>query len=564
MTENLIALRARLRGDKGNIYERLGDIREGKGGIRPVDIAQTALATGMPAQHVRAVAEFYDELNPADDPQPALRVCNGEACRAAGADALAADIEGRLEGDVGAVTCLGLCSHGPNLAVNGHVVHADGPAAVNEAMIAAKTGKALARAEPENPIHYPENGQPCILLARIRDAGGNRACEYPERGYAALDQALSMDPGALRAEILASGLRGRGGAGFPIGRKLETVAKAKSEDGRRFVVANLDEGDAGSYIDKELAERDPHALIEGLMISARACGAREAFIYVRHEYPHAYEILEAAIAQARAMGHDECAVSLVRGQGSYVCGEETALLRSIEGLPGQSSIRPPYPAESGLWGRPTAVNNVETLCNLPWIASHGGAAYAAIGMEGSTGTKLVSLNNRVEWPGLYEIEMGVPVREILFERAGGMADGHAFQAVQIGGPLGAILPESALDAPLGFESLDAAGGTLGHAGMVVFSDQDDLLSIGRGLMAFCARESCGKCFPCRIGTARGVELLDHVIEDALTPEREELMRDLFETMKVGSLCGLGGMAPVPIESLLRFFPEIWTRGGDDD
>ncbi len=296
------------------------------------------------------------------------------------------------------------------------------------------------------------------------------------------------------------------------------------------------------------------------MIAAHACGAAEAYIYVRHEYPDALAILARAIEDVRAHGHDSCKIRLVRGQGAYICGEETSLLRSIEGLPAQVSVRPPYPAEAGLWGRPTAVNNVETLCNLPWIVRNGAKAYAALGVSGSSGTKLVSLNARVRRPGLYEVEMGTTLRDLLFRQAGGMVDGHEFQAVLIGGPLGAFLPASALDTPLGFESLGQVGGTLGHGGMVVFSDRDDLLDIARGLMAFVARESCGKCFPCRLGSRRGVELLDRIMAEGMTAERSALLNDLLETMEVGSLCGLGGMAPVPIRSLLDHFPGVWRRG----
>lgn len=448
------------------------------------------------AAQKRAKADFYDETRA---PQPSIRVCNGEACRAAGADALKASLPG-----AGDVTCLGLCSQGPNHSINGKVV-----------------------GDKENPIY---GGEPSVVLSK------------PE------GKAPAISPQDLIEMITASGLQGRGGAGFPMGRKLATVA---SHPGPRYVVANLDEGDAGAYIDKELAERFPETLIEGLMISAHACGAEEAFIYIRAEYPDAYAALE------KAKGN--LPITLVRGKGAYVCGEETSLLRSIEGLPGQVSTRPPYPAESGLWGQPTAVNNVETLCNLPWIVRNGAEAYAALGTEQSKGTKLVSLNTRVKRPGLYEVEMGTTIREILFDLADGMADGHTFQAMQVGGPLGAILPEAALDAPFSFEGLEAAGGILGHGGIVVFSDQDDLMSMGRGLMAFCARESCGKCFPCCIGTARGVELLDQIIDGGLTTEREELLLDLCETLKLGSLCGLGGMAPTPILSLLQHFPELWGK-----
>lgn len=558
MSANIVALVRRLAKVGSTAYDLLSEVREQAGAVTTEDISRLARSSGFPAAHLFSVASFYDEFQPDRPPLASrLRVCSGEACRVAGGDAVARELGRRLDGAVETVTCLGLCSGGPNLVLDGRAVVVESEEVLDLVAEALRDGKPLDRSEPENPIHFPAEDRPCILLERIRRAPSGRLVGPPAEAYAALRTARALGPEAVLELIVASGLRGRGGAGFPTGRKLATVAAAPAVDGRRFVVANLDEGDAGAYIDKELAERDPHLLLEGVLIAAFACGAGAAYIYVRHEYPHAVFAMERAIAEVSAVGEGAVPIYLVRGQGAYVCGEETSLLRSIEGLPGQASLRPPYPALRGLWGCPTAVNNVETLCSLPWIVAHGGTAHAGLGMAGSTGTKLVSLNNRVRRPGLHEVEMGTTLRDLVFEHAGGMAVGHRFRAVQIGGPLGAILPESALDAPIGFESLAAVGGTLGHGGMVVFSDQDDLLAIGRGLMAFAARESCGKCFPCRIGTVRGVELLDRIAVHGLTPERRLLLEELCETMRLGSLCGLGGMAPTPIESLLAHFPEIW-------
>ncbi|MEO5373564.1 MAG: NAD(P)H-dependent oxidoreductase subunit E [Alphaproteobacteria bacterium] len=558
MSRNLVALTGRLVAGGRTAFDLLGEV---SGPVEDGVIADLARSTGLPAQHVRTVAEFYDELSPTDGhaSHARVRVCDGEACRVAGGDGLADSLVERLGGEaVGRVTCLGLCSRAPVLGLDTRVVAGEGEGA-NQVVAAIRTGRPLSLPEPENAVHAPAAGRPCLLLRRMVAAPSGRATGFPAEGYAALARARSMPPEAVIAEIVDSGLRGRGGAGFPTGAKLAAVAAAPSPDGRRFVIANLDEGDAGAFIDKELAERDPHALIEGILIAAHACGAGEGIIYVRHEYPHAFSILRHAIEEVVARGEDGCALRLVRGQGAYICGEETSLIRSIEGLPATAGLRPPYPAEAGLWGCPTAVNNVETLCTLPWILRHGGAAYARIGRPGSTGTKLVSLNNRLRRPGLYEVEMGTPLREVLFGLAGGMIEGHRFRAVQIGGPLGAILPEAALDVGLGFESLAAVGGTLGHGGMVVFSDHDDLLRLACGLMAFAARESCGRCFPCRIGTVRASELLERIAEHGLTPGREAVLRDLCETLRLGSLCGLGGMAPTPIESLLTHFPDIWRR-----
>ncbi|MBT5713835.1 formate dehydrogenase, partial [Candidatus Poribacteria bacterium] len=335
-----------------------------------------------------------------------------------------------------------------------------------------------------------------------------------------------------------------------------------------FVVVNADEGDAGSYIDKELIERDPHTQIEGALLAAYACGAAEAFFYVRSEYPAAKTVLERAVTEAREAGivggpafgsEFTCDVRIVQGRGAYICGEETSLLRSIEGVPALVSIRPPFPAQKGLWGCPTAVQNVETVHNLPWIVANGGEAYDAYGVDRSRGTKALTLNTRVARPGLYEVELGATLREIIFDLAGGMADGEDFKAVQIGGPLGAILGADDLDAPFSFEGLSAVGGILGHGGMVVYSQSDDLAQIARGLMRFCAVESCGRCFPCRIGSVRGTELLDQMLDDGVTDERLELLTDLCETMRYGSLCGLGKMLPDPIESVVERFPEEFGR-----
>jgi formate dehydrogenase iron-sulfur subunit len=272
------------------------------------------------------------------------------------------------------------------------------------------------------------------------------------------------------------------------------------------------------------------------------------------------EARAAGLVGAPLFGSDfACDVRVAQGQGAYICGEETSLLRSVEGVPAIVSFKPPFPAEKGLWGQPTAVNNVETLHNFPWIVEHGGAAYAALGVDRSRGTKLVSLNTRVKDPGLYEVELGTTLREVIFGLAGGMADGERFKAVQVGGPLGGIFPERLLDTPLDFEAMAKAGGMLGHAGIVVYSEADDLVEIGRALMHFCAVESCGKCFPCRIGAVRGTELFDQMLDTGVTDARLSLLKELCDTMEIGSLCALGGMIPIPIRNLVQFFPEEFER-----
>lgn len=421
--------------------------------------------------------------------------------------------------------------------------------------------------EPTNAIYPPPQDRPCIVMRHLSYDVQTMEAAGRVGIYASLKKAItSMTPQQVIDQIKESQLRGRGGAGFPTGIKFQTVADSTAEDGsgRKFIVVNADEGDAGSYIDKELMERDPHTQIEAILLAAYACGAQEGVVYLRFEYPRAWSIMQNALKEAKVAGligtklfdtEFQCDIRMVKGRGAYICGEETSLLRSLEGLPGLVSIRPPFPAQKGLWGCPTAVNNVETLYNLPWIIEYGGPAYAHLGHQRSRGTKAVSLNTRVRQPGIYEVELGTTLRELIFDIAGGMADGQHFKAVQVGGPLGGILPESKLDTPLDFEALAKVNGILGHAGIVVYSQTDDLVEICRGLMEFCAIESCGKCFPCRIGSVRGTELFTQMMQTGVTDDRLHLLTELCETMKYGSLCALGGMIPSPIECLMEYFPQ---------
>ncbi len=581
MSSNIIALQNRFLGHGETVYDRLSALYERQGHVSDDDISRLADEHSLPPAHVRSTAKFYDDLSRETPAAHTISVCNGEACQVAGGREMEAALRRCLGAEPGStnsdgvrlqhVTCVGCCGSGPNAMVDDAPVTLDGPDAVSR-LVASLGGPARPdMPEPKNAVHLPVEGRPRIVLRHFdRDVVGIDAAR--DVGiYSAIEQAVtSMSPADVIAEVAASRLRGRGGAGFPTGTKLETVATTQPADGssRRFVVVNADEGDAGSYIDKELIERDPHTQIEGALLAAYACGAAEAFFYIRSEYPAAKTVLERAVAEAREAGivgcpafgtEFTCDIRTVQGRGAYICGEETSLLRSIEGVPALVSIRPPFPAEKGLWGYPTAVQNVETLHNLPWIVSNGGQAYAAHGVDDSRGTKALSLNTRVARPGLYEVELGTTLREIIFDLAGGMADGEEFKAVQIGGPLGGILGEGDLDVAFSFEGLSAAGGILGHGGMVVYSQSDDLARIARGLMRFCAVESCGRCFPCRIGSVRGTELLDRMLEDGVTDERLELLADLCETMRYGSLCGLGKMLPDPIESVVERFPEEFGR-----
>lgn len=584
MSKHLIGLQNKFLGLGQTVYDQLSNLYEEQGHINDEDIARLARQFNLPSQHVRSTAQFYEELSHDKPARQVLKICNGEACRAAGCKQVEQEFASHLNvamGDTNSddvrlenVACLGYCGLGPNAMVNGLPVSLAQTTDRTKVLAHLRDCEPLDLEEPINPVYPPVQGKPCVLMRYFdRDVvsiGAARAVGV----YQSLEKAItSMTPDQVIEEIKQSQLRGRGGAGFPTGIKYQTVADSQAEDGsgRKFIVDNFDEGDAGSYIDKELIERDPHTQLEGILLAAYACGAQAAIIYARFEYPRSIKILQRAVEEAREAGligqylfgsEFQCEVKIVSGQGAYICGEETSLLRSLEGVPALVSIRPPFPAQKGLWGCPTAVNNVETLHNLPWIIQHGGEAYARLGFERSRGTKAVSLNTRVERPGMYEVELGTTLRQLIFDLAGGMAKGQEFKAVQIGGPLGGILPESLLDTPLDFEALAKVNGILGHAGIVVYSQEDDLVEIGRGLMEFCAIESCGKCFPCRIGAVRGTELFDQMMDPAgtgVTDQRLELLRDLCETMKYGSLCALGGMIPAPIECLMEYFPQDLKR-----
>jgi len=382
-------------------------------------------------------------------------------------------------------------------------------------------------------------------------------------GLAGLQRALSLSPAEIVAEIDASGLRGRGGAGFPTAIKWRTVMNAG--DGQKYIVCNADEGDSGTFSDRMLMEGDPFCLIEGMVIAGLAVGADTGYIYLRSEYPDAWEILENAIVIANReglLGDDllgsgkRFELNLFKGAGAYVCGEETSLLESIEGKRGLVRAKPPLPALQGLFGLPTVVNNVITLGSVPWILANGGAAYQAHGMNRSRGTLPFQLAGNLKCTGLVEAPFGVTLRELLYDYGGGSASGRPLRAVQVGGPLGAFVPAADFDLPLDYEAFAAAGATVGHGGIVAFDDTVDMAKMARYAMHFCAVESCGKCTPCRVGSVRGVELLDAMLETRSGRTNDDtLLRDLCQTMLEGSLCAMGGMTPYPVLSALNHYPE---------
>jgi formate dehydrogenase iron-sulfur subunit len=373
-------------------------------------------------------------------------------------------------------------------------------------------------------------------------------------GWAGLRRARGMVPAAVVDEVLQSGLRGRGGAAFPAGIKWQTVAAQGAA--QKYVVCNADEGDSGTFSDRMTMEGDPFMLIEGMAIAAHAVGATQGYIYVRSEYPHAIATLTEAIGLAQAAGWlVGFQLEVRKAAGSYVCGEETAMLESIEGKRGIVRSKPPLPAVQGLFGQPTVINNVITFASVPLILARGAAFYAGYGMGRSRGTLPVQLAGNVKHGGLVELAFGTTLRELVFGFGGGTRSGRPVKAIQVGGPLGAYVPESQWDLPLDYEAYAAVGAVVGHGGVVVHDDTANMAQLARYAMEFCAIESCGKCTPCRIGSTRGVEVIDRITAGQQREQQVTLLRDLCDTMVHGSLCAMGGMTPYPVLSALNHYPQ---------
>ena len=385
-------------------------------------------------------------------------------------------------------------------------------------------------------------------------------------GWAGLRAALAMAATTIVETLVDSGLRGRGGAAFPAGIKWRTTAAAAAA--QKYVVCNADEGDSGTFSDRMIMEGDPFVLLEGMTIAGLAVGATVGYIYVRSEYPDAERTLRAAVEVATAggyLGNDilgsgrSFQIEIRRGAGAYICGEETAMLESLEGKRGMVRAKPPLPAISGLFGQPTVVNNVITLASVPIILARGADYYAKYGMGRSRGTLPFQLTDNIKHGGLVEKAFGVTLRQLIYDYGGGTASGRPLRAVQVGGPLGPYVSGAALDAPMDYEEFAAAGGMLGHGGIVVFDDTVDMAAMARYAMEFCAIESCGKCTPCRIGSQRGVEVIDRIRRGEARSENLTLLRDLCSTMIDGSLCAMGSMTPLPVQSALDLFPEDFQR-----
>lgn len=418
------------------------------------------------------------------------------------------------------------------------------------------------RLGPTEDLSYLKN-QERLTFARVGITDPVSLDDYlAHEGFRGLRRALEMAPSAIVDEVTTSGLRGRGGAAFPTGIKWRTVLNAVSDT--KYIVCNADEGDSGTFSDRMIMEGDPFVLIEGMTIAGLAVGATQGYIYLRVEYPHAYRALNEAIEAAYRSGYlgkdilgsGKCFDLEVRlGAGAYVCGEETSLLESLEGKRGLVRFKPPLPAIEGLFGRPTIINNVISLASVPIILDKGGEYYRDFGMGRSRGTLPIQLAGNIKYPGLIEKAFGVTLREILYDYGGGSATGRPIRAVQVGGPLGAYLPESQFDTPLDYEAFSAIWAVLGHGGIVAFDDTVDMAKMARYGMEFCAIESCGKCTPCRIGSTRGVEVIDKIIRGVDRENNLALLRDLSDTMLNGSLCALGGMTPYPVLSALNHFSE---------
>ncbi|MGV1905779.1 formate dehydrogenase beta subunit [Agrobacterium cavarae] len=382
------------------------------------------------------------------------------------------------------------------------------------------------------------------------------------QGLTGLEKAIGMPPTDIVRQVTDSGLRGRGGAGFPTGIKWKTVADASAD--QKYIVCNADEGDSGTFADRMIMEGDPFVLIEGMAIAAIAVGATKGYIYTRSEYPHAIAIMDEAIKTARSagilgpsvMGSPHAFDMEVRvGAGAYVCGEETSLLNSLEGKRGIVRAKPPLPALQGLFGKPTVVNNVMSLASIPVIMDRGAQFYRDYGVGRSNGTIPIQLAGNLKYGGLYEAAFGMTLGQLVNEIGGGTISGRPVKAVQVGGPLGAYFPPSLFDTVFDYEAFTAAGGLIGHAGIVVFDDTVDMLKQARFAMEFCAVESCGKCTPCRIGSTRGVETADKIAQGIEPEKNRQLLADLCNTMKFGSLCALGGFTPYPVMSAMTHFPE---------
>ena len=511
-----------------------------------------------------------------------LMVCGGTGCRSAEShlllEELAAEIKAQNLSDlvqVKATGCFGFCAEGPIVKVfpddvfYTHVKPEDAKRIVAEHLIAGTPVEDLLFFEPTIGKKVSTMHEMSFYKKQLRIALRNCGIIDPEdineslaaKGYLALAQVLEQnDREAVAKLMIDSGLRGRGGAGFPTGLKWDATRKSPGEV--KYMICNADEGDPGAFMDRSLLEGDPHSIIEAMAIAGFCIGSETGFIYIRAEYPLAIHRLEIALEQARATGllgnnilgtGFNFDIELKYGAGAFVCGEETALMQSIEGSRGEPFNKTVFPSEKGLWGKPTCLNNVETLANVPVIVLNGADWYNTIGTETSKGTKVFALGGKVQNIGLVEVPMGTTLRELVFDIGGGIPNGHQFKAAQSGGPSGGVIPEECIDTPIDFESLTAIGSMMGSGGMIVLDDTDCMVNIAKFYLEFTCEESCGKCTPCRIGTTRLLEILERITKGKGTEADLETLQSLSSTIKEASLCGLGKTAPNPVLSTLKYF-----------
>ncbi|OGV74573.1 MAG: hypothetical protein A2269_09420 [Lentisphaerae bacterium RIFOXYA12_FULL_60_10] len=513
-----------------------------------------------------------------------IAVCGGTGCQAYGCEAVATAVLNELDRlnirskvDFVQCGCPGFCERGPLVMVRPEnifyqKVTVDAvPAIVRETVVGgrivepflyrdAASNQAIVK-EMDIPFYAKQQR---VLLGDNGFISPTNLAHYVERcgGYQALAKAFRLPPDQIIGMIEQSGLRGRGGGGFPTGRKWATCRRAHGHP--KYVVCNADEGDPGAFMDRALLEGNPHRVIEGMAIGAFAIGASEGYVYVRDEYPLAVKHIKVAVEQARErgfLGRDilgsgfDFDIRVVRGGGAFVCGESTALMASLEGKPGEPRAKYIHTVENGLWNRPTTLNNVETWANVPLIVARGADWYASIGSATSKGTKIFSLVGKVVNTGLVEVPMGMPLRELIFAIGGGIPDGRAFKAVQTGGPSGGCLPESLLDLPIGFDELAQAGSMMGSGGLIVMDETSCMVDVARYFLAFLQEESCGKCVPCREGIRRMLDILNDICAGRAGPGAIDRLRELAQTTVDGSLCALGGSAPNPVLSTLRHFSE---------
>lgn len=544
MSKNLGYLSGR-KGLENNLFEALGQSAEAEGtpGLDDLDRLREEFLVGKSS--VYGTVTFYDFLRPENKGKKAY-ICNGTACMTAGTqDGVRSKLRQHFSAqEIGEMCCLGRCHENSAFHVGGK--NFSGQDIDRLASIIDKRQLTSETYRVEGIGQRVLTGEPLQLNDYER----------------ILIPAIQNGPEAALKEIKTAIVRGRGGAGFPIGFKLEACKNEKDET--KFIVCNADEGDPGAFSDRYLMEQQPHALLMGMMIAGLVTGASWGVVYIRGEYPESVEIIQNAIHELRTngwLGSDikgtgfRYDFKVIKAQGAYICGEETALLSSIEGQRPEVRVRPPYPTQMGLFNKPTVVNNVETLANLPWILRHGGDAYASLGTERSKGTKLVSLDGHFRKPGLYEVEMGTPLRKVIDELGGGFR--KPVKAMHIGGPLGGLVPVSKIDElTLDFDSFSKAGFLLGHASFVCVPEDFPMIAYIEHLFRFTAHESCGKCFPCRLGSTRGYEMIDKARKsDYKMPA--ELFTDLLETLETGSLCALGGGLPLPVKNALQYFkPEL--------